>query len=152
MKHFAPALFVVLFIHAVLSHGGGRKDALTIRQGYELNYKSMALPFGKHHGTLPAERSFLQVKSDNFIASAMKKAEDDQALILRFYERTGKQGNVTFLLPPGAESAREMNLRERPIEDLPVTNSELTVPKPYEIKTVEIRFAEVPTAGESAQQ
>lgn len=129
MKHFAPALFVVLFIHAVLSYGGGRKDALTIRQGYELNYKSMALPFGKHQGT-----------------------EDNRALILRFYEWAGKQGNVTFLLPPGAESAREMNLRERPIGDLPVTNSELTVPKPYEIKTVEIRFAEVPTAAESAQQ
>ena len=42
---------------------------------------------------------------------------------------------------------------EKPIADLPVTNSELTVPtKPYEIKTVEIKFAEVPAAAASAQR
>jgi alpha-mannosidase len=118
-----------------------------------LNYKLIALPFGKHEGTLPAEHSFLQVKSDNVIVSAMKKAEDGEALILRFYEWAGKQGNVTFHLPPGAQSARETNLMEKPIGDLVVTNSELTVPtKPYEIKTVEIKFAGTPAVAESTQQ
>ncbi len=95
----------------------------------------------------------MQVKSDNVIVSALKKSEDEQALILRFYEWAGKQGDVTFHLPPGAESARETNLMEKPIADLPVTNSELTVPiKPYEIKTVEIKFAGEPAVGKSAQQ
>jgi alpha-mannosidase len=141
------------FTYSLYPHGGGWKDALTIRQGYELNYKLIALPFGKHQGALPAEHSFLQVKSDNAIVSALKKAEDDQSLILRFYEWAGKQGNVTFHLPPGAESARETNLMEKPIGDLQVTNSELTVPaKPYEIKTVEIKFAGAPTAAGSTQR
>ncbi len=141
------------FTYSLYPHGGGWKDALTIRQGYELNYKLIALPFGKHQGTLPSEHSFVQVKSDNVIVSALKKSEDEQALILRFYEWAGKQGDVTFHLPPGAESARETNLMEKPIADLPVTNSELTVPiKPYEIKTVEIKFAGEPAVGKSAQQ
>ena len=141
------------FTYSLYPHGGGWKDALTIRQGYELNYKLIALPFGKHQGSLPAEHSFVQVKSDNVIVSAMKKAEDEKALILRFYEWAGKEGNVTFHLPPGAESARETNLMEKPIGDLPVTDSELTVPiKPYEIKTVEIKFAKMPALAESAQQ
>jgi len=141
------------FTYSLYPHGGGWKDALTIRQGYELNYKLIALPFGKHQGSLPAEHSFVQVKSDNVIVSAMKKAEDEKALILRFYEWAGKEGNVTFHLPPGAESARETNLMEMPIGDLPVTDSELTVPiKPYEIKTVEIKFAKMPALAESAQQ
>jgi alpha-mannosidase len=138
------------FTYSLYPHGGAWKDALTIRQGYELNYKMIALPFGKHQGTLPGEHSFLQVNSDNVIVSAMKKAEDNQALILRFYEWAGKEGNVTFHLPPGALSARETNLMEKPAGDLPIANSELTVPtKPCEIKTVEIKFVGVPTVAES---
>jgi alpha-mannosidase len=141
------------FTYSLYPHGGGWKDALTIRQGYELNYKLLALPFDRHQGTLPAEHSFLQVTSDNVIVTALKKAEDEDALILRFYEWAGKSGNVTFQLPQPAQSARETNLMEKPITDLPVTNSELTVAtKPYEIKTIEIHFAGVPTTATRAQQ
>ena len=141
------------FTYSLYPHGGGWKDALTIRQGYELNYKLIAVSVGNHQGALSPEHSFVQVKSDNVIVSALKKAEDGQALILRFYEWAGKSGNATFHLPLRAESARETNLMEKPTGDLPVTNAELTVPtKPYEIKTVEIKFAGVPAAAESAQQ
>ena len=45
----------------------------------------------------------MQVGQDNVIVSALKKAEDDNALILRFYEWAGKSGNVTLRLPPGRE-------------------------------------------------
>jgi len=123
-----------------------------IYQAYELNCKLIPVQAEKQEGALPLGYSFVQVKSDNLIMSAMGKAEDEQALLLRFYERAGKEGNVTFHLPPGAESARETNLMEKPTGDLPVTNSELMVPtKPNEIKTVEIKFAGVPAVGESAQ-
>ena len=130
------------FTYSLYPHGGGWKDALTIRRGYELNYKLIALPFGKHEGKLPPEYSFLQTKSDNVIVSAVKKAEDENALILRFYEWAGKQGEVSMQLPAGATSASETDLMERPSGQLSVANGEVRVQtKPYEIKTVKVQFS-----------
>jgi alpha-mannosidase len=137
------------FTYSLYLHGGGWKDALTVRRGYELNYKLIALPFGKHQGTLPAEYSFLQAKSDNVIVTAVKKAEDNDALIVRFYEWAGKQGDVAIQLPGGATSASETDLMERPLGNLPVSNREVKVPtKPYEIKTIEVRFSDISGTAE----
>jgi len=139
------------FTYSLYPHAGGWKEALTIRQGYELNYKLLALRSGKHEGKLPAEHSFLQVKSDNVVVTAVKKAEDDSALIVRFFEWAGKQSDVAIQLPPGATSAKETNLMEKPSGDLLLSNGEVKVPtKPYEIKTVEVKLsglAETPGAG-----
>ncbi len=72
----------------------------------------------------------------------MKKAEDDDSVILRFYEWAGRDTDVRIQLPPGAESAQDADLMERPIADLPVQPGAVTVhTKPYEIKTVKVHFA-----------
>ena len=133
------------FTYSVYPHGGGWKDALTIRQGYELNYKLIALPVEKHHGTLAPEHSFLQVQADNVIVSALKKSEDANALTLRFYEWAGKSGDVVLNLPTAAQSASETDLMEKPAGSLAVGNGKVIVPtKPYEIKTIQVQFAGMP--------
>ena len=58
-------------------------------------------------GSLAAVHSFLQAQPDNVIVTALKKAEDENALVVRFYEWAGKDSEVTIQLPPGAESAAE---------------------------------------------
>jgi len=130
------------FTYSLYPHGGGWKDALTIRRGYELNYKLLALPSVHHEGQLPIEHSFVQTKSDNVIVTAVKKAEDDNALIVRFYEWAGKQGDVAIQLPTGAISASETDLMERPLGELSIANAAVKVPtKPYEIKTLRVQFS-----------
>ncbi len=138
------------FTYSVYPHGGGWKDALTIRRGYELNYKLIPLAAERHDGKLASEHSFLQVQPDNVIVSALKKAEDDKALIVRFYEWEGKEGPVTIHVPSGANWASETDLMERPLSTSPVSSGAITVPtKPYEIQTVKIQFADT-TAKETA--
>jgi alpha-mannosidase len=130
------------FIYSLYPHAGSWKDGLTIRQGYELNYKLIPLAIDAHQGTLPGEHSFVQAQSDNVIITSLKKAEDDSALILRFYEWAGKESDVTLQVPAGAESASETNLMEKPIGSLPVHNGGVTVhTKPFEIKTIKVQFA-----------
>ena len=129
------------FTYSLYPHSGGWKDALTIRRGYELNYKLIALSPGKHEGKLPAEHSFVQTKSDNVIVTAVKKAEDDNAVIVRFFEWAGKQGDVAIQLPTGAAAATETDLMEKPSGSLAVADGVVKVPtKPYEIKTVRVQF------------
>jgi len=91
------------FMYALYPHGGGWKEALTIRRGYELNYKLISHAVEKHQGSLAAVHSFLQAQPDNIIVTALKKAENENALVLRFYEWAGKDGEVTLQLPPRAQ-------------------------------------------------
>jgi alpha-mannosidase len=127
------------FTYSLYPHGGGWKDALTIRRGYELNYKLISLPVEKHEGELAAEHSFLQVPSENVIVTALKKAEDDDGLILRFYEWAGKEDDVKVQFPSGEKAAVETNLMEKPGKGVSVQGTLITVhTKPYEIKTVKL--------------
>ncbi len=133
------------FTYSLYPHGGGWKDALTIRRGYELNYKLLSLPFGKHQGSLAPEHSFMQVQPDNVIVTALKRAEDENSLVLRFYEWAGKEGKVTIQLPPGAQSAEETDLMEKRMGSLSVHSGAVSVhTKAYEIKTITVQFASLP--------
>jgi alpha-mannosidase len=133
------------FIYSLYPHGGTWRDAMTIRRGYELNYKLISMSVAKHQGALAPEHSFVQTLSDNVIVTALKKAEDNSALVLRFYEWAGKEGDVKLQFPAGAESASETDLMERPIASLTLQNSAVVLrTKPYEIKTVKVQFAPKP--------
>ena len=69
------------------------------------------------------------------------------ALVLRFYEWAGKDGEIKLQLPPGAESATETNLMEKPIGSIPVQNNTVTIhTKPYEIKTIRVQYSSVAAA------
>lgn len=136
------------FIYSLYPHSGGWKDALTIHQGYELNYKLISMQVEKHEGTLEPEHSFLRTQDENIIVSSLKKAEDDGALILRFYEWAGKDGDVKLQIPPGAQSAAETDLMERPIGSAGLQNNVLTVhAKPYAIETIKVQY---PPTSEAA--
>jgi alpha-mannosidase len=130
------------FTYSLYPHGGTWRDAQTVRRGNELNYKLRVLQVQNHAGPLPPLHSFLRIDGDNVVLTAMKSAEDEDALVLRFYEWAGKESDVSIHLPDGAESARETNLIERPAEELPVRGGVVSVhTKPYEIKTVLVKFA-----------
>ncbi|MHB2009199.1 MAG: glycosyl hydrolase-related protein, partial [Acidobacteriaceae bacterium] len=131
------------FSYALYPHAGDWKTALTVRHGYDYNYKLQARQVEAHSGTLPLEHSFIAVKGKNVVLTAVKKAEDANGLILRFYEWAGQGGNIRLTLPKGAESATMTNLMEKPEGSaLAMTNADqVTVPiHPYEIVTVRINY------------
>jgi alpha-mannosidase len=130
------------FTYSLYPHRGNWRDAQTVRRGYELNYKLTSVQPHKHEGTLPSEYSFVRVEPDNVVLTAIKKSEDDRSLVLRFYEWAGKEADVKIQLPTGALSASETDLMEREAAALSMRHDTITVhTKPYEIKTLKIRFA-----------
>ena len=96
-----------------------------------------------HAGSMPLEHSFISVKGDNVILTAVKKAEDKDALILRFYEWAGKDGQVQLIFPKGATSATLANLMEKPEGSALqlVDSDQVTVPVGhYSINTLEVLY------------
>jgi alpha-mannosidase len=129
------------FTYAIYPHPGTWRQARTVREGYELNYQLRATQVGKHDGTLPPEHAFVQVEPENVVLSALKKAEDDDGLVFRFYEWAGKDANVKIQLPPGSQSAQETDLMEGPIGRLSIQDGVVQVhTKPYEIRTLKVGF------------
>jgi alpha-mannosidase len=114
-----------------------------VRRGYEYNYKLQALQVGTHAGSLPVRHSFVTIEAQNVVLTALKKAEDGDALIFRFYEWAGKDAEVRIQVPEGAKSARLANLQEIP-EGSPLSiedGNTISVPShPYEIVTVRVEY------------
>jgi alpha-mannosidase len=130
------------FTYSLYPHRGSWREADTVRSGYELNYKLRAQQVQSHSGVLPPVYSFAQVNADNVVLTAMKWAEEGDVMILRFYEWAGKEADVTVRLPRRAQTAWETNLIEQSTGDLQVTRDGITThTKPYEIKTMAVRFA-----------
>jgi alpha-mannosidase len=116
--------------------------AATTQRGYELNYPLMARTALPHTGSLGSQHSFLQLDPGNLILTAMKKAEDDDGLILRFYEWAGKPAQAKLKLPDGATRAAETNLMEKEQGELKIERGTVSLAvKPYEIKALKVTFA-----------
>ncbi len=130
------------FSFALYPHGGDWKQALTVRHGYEYNYKLQAMQVEAHTGSLPAKYSYVSVKPETVVLTAIKKAEDDNSLIFRVYEWAGKADNVEFHVPNGATGATLTNLLEKPEgEALTVTGDTVTAPiHPFEILTLKVNY------------
>jgi alpha-mannosidase len=138
------------FTYALYPHAGDWKAGETERRGYELNFPLIAVTAAPHAGILPASQSLVQIEPGNVILTAMKKAEDSDALVFRFFEFEGKTSQVRLRFPAAATQASQVNLMEK--QDAPLTlgegGKETTLPvHPYEIVTVKAEFAKAASGG-----
>jgi alpha-mannosidase len=130
------------FHYALYPHAGTWQQAMTVRHGFEHNYPLTAVVTTAHPGELPASHSFVSVSPDNVVLTAVKKAEDSNALIFRVYEWAGKAATVEFHVPPGATAATVTNMMEAPEGGaLPLSSDVVKAPiKPFEILTVRVDY------------
>jgi alpha-mannosidase len=130
------------FTYALYPHTGSWKQAQTVRRGYELNDPLKAEQVFPHTGSQPAEHSWASIENPNVTLTAIKKAEDSDALIFRMYEWAGEQTQVKLHIPPGATAATETNLMEKPEgAALNLSSDTITLPiKPYEILTIQATY------------
>jgi alpha-mannosidase len=131
------------FSYALYPHSGDWKKALTVRRGYEFNYKLSAEQSSNHAGMLGTKHSFADIKQDDVILTALKKSEDGDALLFRFYEWAGQTGDVQVTVPKGATAAQLTNLMEQPEgSPIQITNTDqVSVPvHPYEIVSLRVSY------------
>jgi alpha-mannosidase len=114
-------------------------------RAYEFNYNLFASQVESHRGNLPATHSLVEVNPHNLVLTAMKKSEDGNSLILRFYEWAGKATHAKITVPSGVSEAVETNLLEQDLKNgdaqVSVRGDEVGLDvTPFSINTVRIGY------------
>ena len=82
--------------------------------------------------------SLISFDAKNIVLDAFKKAENEEAYVLRFHEYTGRRGRLTLATGLKFDSWCESDLMENPLGEWKQTAIEVEV-KPYEIKTIMLK-------------
>jgi len=89
---------------------------------------------------LPRSKSFLEISNDNCILSAMKKAEDNDNIIIRFYEVEGKIANTGIRCDFNIKEAFRTNMIEMNSGKINFSGNKIVVPTgKYSIETLMIK-------------
>jgi alpha-mannosidase len=125
--------------YALYPHRSDFKAALTVRKACEFNYPLVPLIEPSHRGDLPKAYSFVSVQPDNVILTVIKKAEESDDIIMRFYETLGKDAKVVIHLAEALKGAIETDLLENETLKIPIHEATVETPiSKHEIKTIKI--------------
>ena len=127
------------FTYALYPHSGSLVEGGVIQAGYELNVPLRVVPLESHAGNAPAKMSFVSVNEPNVIIEAVKKAEDDDGIIVRLYEAARRNANATLHFGIPVKSAEVVNLMETHVAPLSIKENAVSLRfRPFEIKTLKI--------------
>jgi len=91
------------------------------------------------YGTLPEEYSFCSIAPANLMVSTIKRAEDDDSVVVRYVDMLGEGGEAALQFFAPAISAQTTNLIEEEPRPLPASGQTLRLPSaPYSISTVKL--------------
>ncbi len=125
------------FTYTLFPHADNYREAGTVQLAYELNCPLKAFAVAEQKGKLPEEYSFIGCNSDNFIIETVKKAEAEDALVIRGYEAYNKRTNVKLDLGFDIKRAYICDLLENDLEELEIKNNSVQfTAKPFEIVTI----------------
>lgn len=128
------------FTYSIYPHGGDWREANTVQMAYMLNNPVETKFEDAHEGKLPKSLSMVNVDKDNVIVEVVKKAEDNDDVIVRLYECYNKRTNVNVEFFEDLKGVIECNLMERDLEEIAYDKNSFNFEiKPYEIKSFRLK-------------
>lgn len=118
------------FTYAVLPHEGDWLDGETVQSAWSLNN-----PLTYQAGSASDKFSLLHLSSNHVMVDAVKRAEDEDKLVVRIHDFSGGRKTVQMSTDIQLKNWQESDLLERPIGDKIVDSTLGIELKPYEIKT-----------------
>jgi hypothetical protein len=131
----------MLFRYSITTHEGDWKEGRPRDFGWAISNPLIPVRInGKREGMMPKSMSFCQVDKANVLLLTLKKAEDEDGIIVRLIETEGEDSNVTVTLPfLTIEQAYQTNLVEENEKILSAQEHTVTVPiKAFGIMTFRI--------------
>ncbi|SHE41180.1 alpha-mannosidase [Caldanaerobius fijiensis DSM 17918] len=130
------------FTYSLYPHAGDHVAGEVMKMGYELNtpLKAIRVDTKGRQGVLSDVKSFIKVDKDSVIIEAVKKAEDDEDLIVRLYESTGSGVKARIYFDFAVKEVKLVNLLEEHLADVDVKNNSVELEfKPFEIHTLKVK-------------
>jgi alpha-mannosidase len=128
------------FVYSIMPHKGSWYEAGTAKESYELNYP-LSAKISDKKGILEDKMSFVNVEETSTILDTVKKAEDDDAFILRFYEYSNANDSVKVKLNSKIKKIYECDLMEKEIKEINFDEFEFAFSiKPFEVKSYKVFF------------
>ncbi|MFC9712301.1 alpha-mannosidase [Paenibacillus sp. NPDC056933] len=132
-----------IFTYSLYPHKGDFREGRVIQAAYDINRPLVAREIPQQTGMMPAAWSFVSVDQDNVVLEVVKKAENNDDLIIRLYEAHGRRSRAAIKLPQGLSStAYACDLLENNEATYDVVSDQIS----FEIKPYEILTFRVPTA------
>jgi len=129
------------FVYSLLPHDKTWREAQVIEEAYKLNFPVIVEKIDMNKkGKLPNSFSFFKISDSGIIVETIKKAEDDNSIIVRVYEGKGnrKQG-VSLTFYKNIKNAWETNLIEEEGKQISFEDNKIVFNiNPYEIKTFKV--------------
>ncbi|MCR8746566.1 alpha-mannosidase [Romboutsia lituseburensis] len=126
------------FTYSLLPHAGDFIEADTVKAAYELNQPLRAIE-GTFKENIPTK--MFDFNNAYVLVDAIKKAEDENMVVVRFHEYAGSRQEVKINSDYNIIGWMETNLMEKPIEGLRNEKEISLTVNPYEIKTIMIKMA-----------
>lgn len=117
------------FTYSLYPHKGGYAEGKTVKEGYLLNMPLEAGKISENNGKLSDCCSFAMSNRENVVVETVKKAEDDNSVIVRAYE--------TYNMKADAEITVGFDIKEAYLCDL---MENVTEKAEYSGRNVKVRF------------
>jgi len=132
------------FRYSVYPHRGGWEEAKSYKQGHEFNYDLSAIHL-THQRKYSHSRSFLKLESDSLVMTALKRVYNDDGIIVRLYEASGRQAQATLTLSNTPRRVTAVNLMEEKdagiSKKIELDGNKIRFPVgPFEIVTLKIEL------------
>ena len=114
------------FRYAVQPHAGDWRKGKVLNQAMSFTTPLRATVCTAHEGTLPRRQSFFEIDSDVLVITAVKKAEYEEAVVIRGYNSSDRSVTVHLTVPAGTSRATRITLEEKPLQELSVADGKVS--------------------------
>lgn len=126
------------YTYSIYPYQDDWRDANIYQSAYE--FGQSLIPIQINSAVDKKYQSF-SIIPDNLIISALKRAEKEDAIILRFFETEGEKSQGVLVLPTQIKKAMSVNLLEQEDVELQIKNNRLEMDVgPFEIVTLKLFF------------
>ena len=129
------------FVYSMYPHIGDWREGGTVREAYRLNKPLCAAAAEGHGGALPQSYSFMSCDSENIVIDTVKKAEDDDSIIVRLYDAFNAHTSAKINVGVPIDEAYICDNLEREIAKARVENGAVYIDvSNFEIVTLKLRI------------
>lgn len=134
--------------YAIIPHSGDWEEAQIPRIAREFTCIMKAVEVKNPSSELPTSMSFIELDSSSIILSAVKKAEREDALVIRIYNTGKREQNTILRLYKPVKSVRLINLREDETAERISVSAQgnklhLKLIRPAKLVTLKVQFEKV---------